>query len=147
MESSERARDAGVLNLASTFLESFPPSARLPQEDQLASLERVREDGLLTIRVAQQGNELVVRAAGELDIASAKSLEEELLSAIEGGASAINLDLGDLSFIDSTGLRVLLQAGELTVRNGKRFEIVKASRRMREAWEMSGLESAFPLPD
>ena len=71
------------------------------QERELASLDRVCEDGLLTVRVEQEGNELVVRASGELDIASAKRLEGELLQAIDSDAAAVVLDLGGVSFIDS----------------------------------------------
>src|SRR5688500_18396186 len=115
MASSGRAREPGALHLVSSFLGSFPPTASLVQERQLASLDRVRADGVLTVRVERRGKELVVRVSGDLDIASAKRLDDELLRAISSDASAVALDLGGVSFIDSTGLRILLFAAKRTV--------------------------------
>ena len=145
MASSGRARDPGALHLVSSFLGSFPPTASLAQERQLASLDRVRTDGVLTVRVERRGKELVVRVSGDLDIASAKRLEDELLRAISSDASAVALDLGGVSFIDSTGLRILLFAAKRTVTSRKRFKIAHASPPVREAWDAGGLERDFPL--
>jgi anti-anti-sigma factor len=113
----------------------------------LASLDRVRKDGVLTVRVERKGQELLLRATGDLDIASAKRFEGELLRAISSDASDVVLDLGGLSFIDSTGLRALLFAAKRTVMSGKGFKIVHASVPVREAWEANGLERVFPLGD
>jgi anti-anti-sigma factor len=138
MGSPDRARNPGALHLVSSFLGSFPPSARLAQERQLASLDRVRRDGVLSLRVERRGTEAVVRATGDLDIASAKRLEDS-------DASSVVLDLGGVSFIDSTGLRVLLFAAKRTVMSRKRFKIVHASVPVQEAWAAGGLERVFPL--
>ena len=144
---SGRARDPGALHLVSSFLGSFPPAARLAQERQLASLDRVRKDGVLTVRVERKGQELLLRATGDLDIASAKSFEGELLRAIASDASDVVLHLGGLSFIDSTGLRVLLFAAKRALMSGKGSKIVHASVPVREAWEASALERVIPLGD
>jgi anti-anti-sigma factor len=117
----------------------------LAQERQLASLDRVRRDGVLSLRVERRGTEAVVRATGDLDIASAKRLEDELLRVVSSDASSVVLDLGGVSFIDSTGLRVLLFAAKRTVMSRKRFKIVHASVPVQEAWAAGGLERVFPL--
>jgi anti-anti-sigma factor len=144
---SDRTRDVGALTLASTFLASFPPTARLGQERELASLDRVCEDGLLTVRVEQEGNELVVRPSGELDIASAKRLEDELLQAIDSDASAVVLDLGGVSFIDSTGLRLLIFAAEHSRSKGVRLRMLPGSTQVKEAIETSDVADLLPLAD
>ena len=145
MAPSDRSRDVGALKLVSTFLASFPPAANLGQERELASLDRVCEDGLLTVDVEDEGNQLVVRVSGELDIASAKRLEDELLRAIDSDASAVVLDLGDISFMDSTGLRVLLSAAKLSATSGKPLRIVRVTAPVREVIEVGGLERFLPL--
>jgi anti-anti-sigma factor len=117
----------------------------LGQERELASLDRVREAGALSVQVEQDGNELVVRPRGELDIASAKTLEEELLQAIDSDAASVVLDLGGLSFIDSTGLRVLLLAAKLSATCGAALRMVRATGPVREAIEVSGLNRSLPL--
>src|SRR3954451_13139268 len=106
----ERTRNAGAMSLVSTFLASFPPLAESAQERQLASLPRLREDAVLSVRVEQEGEGVMVHVSGELDIASAKALEDELRHAIDSDASAVVLDLAGLRFIDSAGLRVLVRA-------------------------------------
>jgi anti-sigma B factor antagonist len=63
---------------------------------------------------------------GELDLASAPELESSLLSIEQQAPSRLVIDLRALRFIDSTGLRLLLQAharceqrgGELVLRPG-----------------------------
>jgi anti-anti-sigma factor len=147
MASSDRDRDVGALHLASTFLASFPSSASPSQERQLASLERVREDGVLSVRVDQDGKERVVRVSGELDIASARKLEDELRQELDGDASVVVLDLGGLSFIDSVGLRALLLAARLSAENGIPLRMVQATAPVREVIELSALDRLLPLSD
>jgi anti-anti-sigma factor len=143
----DRIRDAGALKLASTYMASFPPIASPAQERQLASLERVSEDGLLSVRVVPDGNLVVIRLSGELDIASSKKLEDELRRAINTGPSSVVLDLGDVSFIDSTGLRALLLAAKVASTNDTELSMVRASAPVRSAVEVSGLDGSLPLPD
>jgi hypothetical protein len=50
----------------------------------------------------------VCRGAGELDLASAASPVDAVSKHCGEGAEAIVLDIGDLDFIDSTGLRAIL---------------------------------------
>jgi anti-sigma B factor antagonist len=142
---SDRVRDVGTLSLAATFLASFPPTASLEQERELASLTRVCEDGALSVQVEPRGGELVIRASGELDIASVKRLEDELSSALDSDASAVVLDLGGVNFIDSTGLRALLLATKLATANGKPLSMVRITEPVREVVELSGVERSLPL--
>ena len=142
-----RARDAGALSLVSTFLDSFPPSASVGVERKLASLPRVREDGVLTVDLVQEGEGLVIRASGELDIASAKALEDEVRQALEGDASAVVLDLGGLSFIDSGGLRALARSARHARKNGDRLGMLRGSGLVRRVIKMGGLESSLRFID
>jgi anti-anti-sigma factor len=50
--------------------------------------------------------------AGELDLVSVAQMELELMQVCAGGALEIELDLRELSFIDSVGLRALVAARE-----------------------------------
>jgi anti-sigma B factor antagonist len=147
MGSSGRARDVGALNRVSAFLSSFPHSARWAQRRKWASLDRVREDGALTVRVEPDGDELVVRACGELDIASAKKLEDELRQAIESDASAVVLDLGSLSFVDPTGVRVLLSAAKLSAATGTPLRMIRATAPVRKVIKVSGLKRSLSLAE
>jgi anti-anti-sigma factor len=54
----------------------------------------------------------ILRLVGEVDLANADELTEQLLSERCRGADAVLLDLTDLEFMDSSGLRSVLIAAE-----------------------------------
>ncbi len=66
------------------------------------------------------GGRFVVR--GELDLATAPQLEEALVSAIDEGREVV-LDLRELEFMDSSGVRVLVVAH---TRGDGRFSLIAA---------------------
>ena len=113
----------------------------------MASLDWVREHGELTVHVKEDGDAIVIRACGELDLDSAQTLEEELRRAMSSEASAVVLDLGSLRFIDSTGLRALLVAAKLSQRNGRRLRMLRAPSALHRLLDITGLERSLPLAD
>lgn len=52
----------------------------------------------------------VLIVAGEVDLATVPELERAVKSVLEDGTANLVIDLGDTSFMDSTGLRVLIMA-------------------------------------
>ena len=99
----------------------------------------------LTVDVHQDGNALVVRPAGELDMATTDVLDKDLLDAFESRATSIVLDLEGLTFIDSTGLRLLLSAAHRARENGDRLRIHCEAGAVRGMLELSGLDRLLPL--
>lgn len=108
---------------------------------------RIRKDGQLTIRVEQDGEELLVRAFGELDLSNAKMLEAELGRAIDGDAPGVVLDLSAVTFIDLAGLRVLLLMAKHSLRSGGRLCLLRGSEPVDRAVEVGGVASSLPLAD
>ena len=106
---------------------------------------RVREDGSLSMRVEQDGDTLVVRALGEVDLATSKTFEGELRRALGCDVAAVFLDLGKLEFIDSTGLRALLSVTKQSRMNGNRLWILPPSAPVQRVIEQSGLEALLTL--
>jgi anti-anti-sigma factor len=53
-------------------------------------------------RIDRQGQEITVRLSGELDMATAPTLEQ----ALDGVTGLIQFDCTDLSFVDSSGLAI-----------------------------------------
>jgi anti-anti-sigma factor len=102
-------------------------------------------DGAFNVRTEPRGNALVVRASGEVDIASAKSLEKEIQSAFDRDGAGVFLDLEDVTYIDSTGLAVLLRAQKVSSADGHKLRISLLSSPVEEAIKMTGLDGAFPL--
>jgi len=111
----------------------------------LASSISARKHGPLTIRVEQDRNSIVLRAGGELDIASAPGLEHSLLHALESGAQSIVLDLTAVTFIDPAGLRVLLWAAGRSRGEGDRLRIDCGSPAIRQLIDLIGSGRELPL--
>lgn len=105
----------------------------------------IRKHGSLTIRTEQPGDSLVLRANGELDIASAPGLEHSLLHALESGASSVVLDLTAVTFIDPVGLRVLLWGAGRSREHGDRLRIDCGSPAVRQLIDLTGSGRDLPL--
>jgi anti-anti-sigma factor len=113
----------------------------------MAHWERTRQDGPLTVRMEQAGDTLMVRAIGELSRPTAETFEAELRMAISGDASTVDLDLGAVGFIDSTGLRSVLRVANYSLRAGGRLRISRVSAPVQQALEWGGLERLLPSVD
>ena len=66
---------------------------------------------VLSVRFSRQDETVVLHLAGELDVATAPVLQDALCGVIEDqGNLAVQLELGEMAFIDSTGLSILAGA-------------------------------------
>jgi anti-anti-sigma factor len=78
------------------------------------------------IRTRLESNVTVIAVSGELDLASADQLDRAIRDAEQIATGWIVIDLEDLSFLDSTGLGVLLQARRRATENGNRLRFVRS---------------------
>lgn len=95
------------------------------------------------VDVEARDGDLWVLPRGELDLSGAPELREALLLALASDAGAIVVDLRGLDLIDSTGLRVLLEAqsGE----GGERISFVPGSEMIQGVFRVSGLLDELPF--
>src|SRR3954454_13712893 len=82
---------------------------------------------LLSVEVERDGEALVVSPLGGLDISTTQTLDAELRRGINDGAAEAVLDLRELTFIDSTGLRLLVFAPARSRDNGDRLPMLHGS--------------------
>jgi anti-anti-sigma factor len=99
------------------------------------------------VRTDVRGTVLVV--AGELDLASAAALEDELEKAIGDGtrAGTVVVDLRQLEFIDSTGLSALVKAHQRAQESGRRFGLVKGGSQVQRLLALTGLSDRLTVAD
>jgi anti-anti-sigma factor len=83
--------------------------------------------------------------SGELDLAPAAELEEMLLRLCADGTKEITVDLSKLSFMGSTGLRLVLLAKELCEQNGCGFLLVSGPPNIQRMFELTGLLHLLPF--
>jgi anti-anti-sigma factor len=77
-------------------------------------------------------------AAGEIDASNADHFSRQLAAAIADHRE-LGLDLSEVSFLESSGLRAILQASSAARRDGGSLLVVAASRPVRRVLEIMGL--------
>lgn len=98
-----------------------------------------------TVETSERDGRSIVSASGELDVHTAPLLEAETepLSRSPGGALVI--DLTGVSFVDSTGLGVLVTALKRTREAGGTLDVVVATPRVLKVLALTGLDVVIPL--
>jgi len=102
---------------------------------------------LLSISTVQLDTGLSVVAQGELDLSSAPLLEAALLAAEATEAASITLDIDGVSFIDSTGLRTLLEAHVRSQQDGNRIRLTKGSTQAQRLFALAAVDEILPFVD
>jgi anti-sigma B factor antagonist len=82
---------------------------------------------------------------GELDIATTPRADAELRRVEQNGARVIVLDLRQLTFMDSTGLRLLVAADARARDAGHRLAIVRGPPAVHRVLEITGLDAKLDV--
>ncbi len=99
----------------------------------------------LDVRRPARTGAVVVAVRGECDVFSADVLRTELMRQVEAGRVHVVVDLTGVTFIDSTGMGVLLRArGRLAACDG-RLELVVGEGSMRRLLRISALGPVFSV--
>ena len=101
----------------------------------------------LEVTTSEQAGGVHVALAGELDLASAPKLEDELKRVEADGPAVIVLDLQSLSFMDSSGLRALLAADARAREAGRRLVLVRGDERVQRVLRITRLDERLEIVD
>jgi len=113
----------------------------LTQDSSLRAL--LERDFEVDVRAEALGT--VVTVVGELDVASSQVLEREL--AKQDTTPLVIVDLRGLTFIDSTGLGVLVRAHQHAQEQGHRFGVVRGGGQVNRLLSLTGLDSELLVGD
>ncbi|MCR4557425.1 MAG: STAS domain-containing protein [Saccharofermentans sp.] len=97
----------------------------------------------MEIRKTVENNKLTLVLEGKLDTITSKDLEEVLVNSTDGVTELI-IDLKELSFISSAGLRVLAVAQKMMKRQG-RLVIHDPQPDVQEVFDMTGLSNFMEI--
>ena len=87
----------------------------------------------------------VVGLRGEVDLYTCPELKQEILRVITDGATLVIVDLTETTFIDSTGLGVLIRGVERARTEGGHLAVVCSDPNMTKVFEVTGLNRVFPI--
>lgn len=121
--------------------------SRSDERDPPTRRDRVLAAGKLTIRSERREVMHVVGLSGELDLATAPRLRAELQAVEASDAAEIVLDLADLSFIDSSGLQLIINAEARSRANGKRLALRRGQAPVHRIFELTATVDSLPFAD
>ncbi len=119
------------INIADTF---YKMGSR-----KSSSTEALKKGGRMEIIENKQDEILIFKLKGRLDWQTSPVFEEKILCAINDGTNIIHVDLGELEYISSTGIRVILKAYKNLKRLDGRFVMCSMYGFVKEVFE-----TAFP---
>ncbi|MDO8914960.1 MAG: STAS domain-containing protein [Coriobacteriia bacterium] len=99
----------------------------------------------LDVRSECEDGVCVVAVIGEVDVYTSPQLKVRLLEAIESGCSRLVVALDEVSFIDSSGLGVLVGALRRLKERGDELRIVCTRDQILKIFRITGLDKVFPI--
>ena len=108
--------------------------------------EGVAGPSALTVSIERTESAVIVEVAGEVDLSTAPRLKE-VLDEVAPVSGAVIVDLTGVSFMDSSGLNVLLQRREqlLGDHSGATVRLIVTQPSLRRLFEVTGLNDVFEL--
>jgi anti-sigma B factor antagonist len=86
----------------------------------------------------------VVRPRGELDLATAGEVRTALRAEAEA-RGRVTLDLGGLRFLDTSGLRLVLETAKASERDGFGFVVLPGSPEIQRLFDLAGVTAMVPF--
>jgi anti-anti-sigma factor len=102
---------------------------------------------LLSVHVTRDEHRLAIVPMGELDMSTSAKLDDAVREAEATDAKRIVIDLTAVTFMDSSGLKVLLEAGARARANSNRLRLVRGSRRVQRVFELTKTSEILPFLD
>ena len=103
--------------------------------------EPVREFG---IEEERRGGTVVLALRGELDLVSAEQVSARL-EALRAAGEPVLLDIDELDFMDSSGLRMVLNAAEASDSSGWPFSLTHGPEQVRRLFEATRVTERLPI--
>ncbi len=100
------------------------------------------------LRSIRDGDRLIVRMAGELDHFCAQSVRRDLDALIaDKGVRLLVLDFSELTFMDSSGIGVILGRYRQMRDRGGAVGVVRMNRHIARIFHMSGMDRVIRIYD
>ena len=101
---------------------------------------------VLSVRFSRHEKAVVVHLAGELDAATAPVLRAALTGVIEEqGSLTVRLELGEMAFIDSTGLSILVGALQQLREKGGDLSLANVRPETLKVFDIVGFTRMFDI--
>jgi len=97
-------------------------------------IERATSAGVTTITVR-----------GEVDLYTSPDLRSAIMDAVPGTPGGLELDLGGVDYMDSSGVATLVEGFKRSRELGKTFALISPSRSVMKVLELTRLDAIFEI--
>jgi anti-sigma B factor antagonist len=103
---------------------------------------------LMQIAQERDGDVVIVRLSGRLDSSAAPAAEQQIVGALTDEAPRMAIDMSELAYISSAGLRVLLVTARKVQQQKGKLALCGLAANVREVFAASGFDTIFTIqPD
>src|SRR5262245_1519252 len=95
----------------------------------------------LEVKIEQLESAVVIHAVGPVDSTTAAALQEPLLHSAESPSGALQVDLAQVSYLSSAGMRVLLLAAKVLQKRGERLRLLNVPQQIHSLLKLAGFTS------
>jgi anti-sigma B factor antagonist len=101
----------------------------------------------MDIQVREVGNVVILDINGEIDLYNAPEIKETIKNQMEQGKNQIIINLDKVSYIDSSGIGVLISSLSNLKKAGGGLKIIHVYASVRKVFELTKLTSFFDIYD
>lgn len=99
----------------------------------------------LKIDQTKSGHVYLVELSGEIDVYTAEKLTEAVLPLTESEKKNVKIDLGKVTYLDSTGLGVFIAAYKSTKKHGSTLKLINTKERVLRLFQITGLDKIIDV--
>jgi anti-anti-sigma factor len=86
-----------------------------------------------------------LKLVGELDMATVPRVEQAVGALLAQGARSLLIDLSDIAFVDSSGLRMFISLNDRAAVEGFRLSLIRPTDRSLAVFQITGAEQNLPF--
>ena len=119
------------------------PDAGEPSGGRARASQVYGGTGRLRLEVSEDAGSARMALYGEFDIASAADASRALQELLTRGPDAVTVDLSGLDFMDSTGVKFLVDGRETALARGVKLSLVHGGDPVKRVLTVSGVMALF----
>ena len=100
---------------------------------------------MMQIATTPGSNRYLITVTGEVDLATSPELDTAIIAAIDAAAASVVIDLSDVSFMDSSGLGVIVRALKRCREAENDLDLVITNERVLKVFGITGLDQVIPI--
>jgi anti-sigma B factor antagonist len=99
----------------------------------------------MQIETTLSSDRQVLMVSGEVDLATSPDLDVAIIGALESGTESLVIDLTNVTFMDSSGLGVIVRGLKRCREADKDLDLVISNERVLKVFGITGLDQVIPI--